>query len=565
MQNITSLTLLILVLFIGTAFSQEVTGNLEGRVLIAPGETLTGVNITIRGASLQGVRSAISHDRGYFRILALPVGLYSVKLSHAAYQEVTYENVSIRLGKTRNLGEILLTERIVGMPEVVVNGERPLIDPTSTTIGANFRTEVLQTLPLQRDYASVVVLTPQANAGSHPDDGVNVGGASGWDNTFYIDGIHVTDPAQGNTGTALPYNFIQEVEVKTGGYQAEFGRTLGGIVNVVTRTGSNKFEAQAFGFLTNSGLTGERRGTPGGTRIQSFSTYDLGFGVGGPLSKDRLWFYAAYNPLVETRDAEVAALGIHTDKATTHRFAGKLTWQAGPNTSFTFTTIGDPLVRNSVGSTYIGTMPDPNQVLDLATSLGRLRRGGQSFSARGLHVVSPRLLLEASASRLRVDWEDKPRESAGMLKPFYADLVEGIWSGGYGRLRDQVRKRTAGDVSVTSLSRRHTLKAGVQFERNEEDWFFSNQLTGSTRQDPSVLVHPAPGFYVGVYSDWKGAAGNRVWSLFGQDAWQITDQLLLNLGLRWDSQSLYAGGDIQTITNQAQPTSTTPSAAASPP
>ncbi len=270
MQNITSLTLLILVLFIGTAFSQEVTGNLEGRVLIAPGETLTGVNITIRGASLQGVRSAISHDRGYFRILALPVGLYSVKLSHAAYQEVTYENVSIRLGKTRNLGEILLTERIVGMPEVVVNGERPLIDPTSTTIGANFRTEVLQTLPLQRDYASVVVLTPQANAGSHPDDGVNVGGASGWDNTFYIDGIHVTDPAQGNTGTALPYNFIQEVEVKTGGYQAEFGRTLGGIVNVVTRTGSNKFEAQAFGFLTNSGLTGERRGTPGGTRIQSF-------------------------------------------------------------------------------------------------------------------------------------------------------------------------------------------------------------------------------------------------------------------------------------------------------
>ena len=514
---------------------------------------MAGVNVTVSGESLQGVRGTTSDERGYFHILALPVGAYTVKLSHVAYQEVTYENVSIRLGRTSTLGEIQIAERTVGMPGVVVSGERPLIDPTSTTIGANFGTEVLQALPLQRDYASVAVLTPQANAGSHPDDGVNVGGASGWDNAFYIDGIHVTDPAQGNIGTALPYNFIQEVEVKTAGYQAEFGRTLGGIVNVVTRTGSNKFEAQAFSFLTNSGLTGEKRGTPGGTHIKSFTTYDLGFGVGGPLSKDRLWFYAAYNPLVETRDAEVAALGIHADKAITHRFAGKLTWQAGPNTSLTFTTIGDPMVRNSVGSTYIGTLPDPKQVLDLTTSLGRLRRGGLSFSARGLHVVSPRLLLEASASRLRVDWEDKPRESAGMLEPFYGDLVEGVWSGGYGRLRDQVRKRTAGDASVTFLSRRHTFKAGVQFERNEEDWFFSNQLSGSTRRDPSVLIHPAPGFYVGVYSDWRGVAGNRVWSLFGQDAWQITDRLLLNLGLRWDAQSLYAGGDIQTISNQAQP------------
>lgn len=319
---------------------------------------------------------------------------------------------------------------------VVVNGKRPLIDPTTTTLGANFKAEILQALPLQREYASVAALSPQANAGGHPDDGVNVGGASGWDNTFYIDGIHVTDPAQGNRGPALPYNFIKEIEVKTGGYQAEFGRALGGIVNVVTPTGSNEFEAQAFAFLTNGALTGEQRGSPGGTHIEGFSTYDVGFRLGGPLSKDRLWYYAAYNPQFETRDAEIVTLGTFKDRATTHRFAGKLTWQAGPKTSFTFTSIGDPTTRNSVGSTFVGTMPDPQRILDETTSLGRLRRGGWSYSARGLHVVSPRLLLEASASRLRVDWEDKPRNSDGLLTPFYGDFVAGEWSGGWGRLRD---------------------------------------------------------------------------------------------------------------------------------
>ena len=554
MRKIIRLTLLALALTVGTAWTQDVTGNLEGRVLNLKGEALPGVNVTVNGSSLQGVRGAASDERGAFRILALPVGSYTVKVSHTAYQGVTYENVSVRLGKTTTLGEVQLQARTVGLPEVVVNGEKPLLDPTSTTLGVNLRAEVLAALPLQRDYASAAVLAPQANAGSHPDDGVNVGGASGWDNTFYIDGIHVTNPALGNEGTALPYNFIQEIEVKTGGYQAEFGRALGGIVNVVTRTGSNKFEGQIFGYLTNSGLAGEKLGTPGGTHIQSFTTYDLGFRFGGPLAKDRLWFYAAYNPQVETRDAELVTLGVHEDKATTHRFAGKLTYQAGPNTSFTFTSIGDPTTRNSVGSTYVGQLPDPTRILDLTTSLGRLRRGGLRFSARGRHAVSPRLLLEASASRLRVDSEDKPRESAGMLKPFYGDFVEGVWSGGYGRLRDNVHRRTAGDAVATFSSRRHTFKAGIQLERNEEDWFFSNRLTGSTRQDPSVLLRLSPDYYIGVYSNWKGIAGNRVWSLFGQDAWQVTDRLLLNLGLRWDAQSFYAEGEtFQTIARQGQP------------
>ena len=173
MRKTFGLMWLVLALAVGTARSQEVTGNLEGRVLNAQGEALPGVNITIRGPSLQGMRGATSDAQGYFRILALPVGSYTVKISHTAHQGVTYENVSVRLGKTTTLGEVRLRARTVEMPEIVVSGERPLIDPTSTTAGTNLESSTYETLPVDRNFRSIVSLVPQANT-SYLGDEVNL-------------------------------------------------------------------------------------------------------------------------------------------------------------------------------------------------------------------------------------------------------------------------------------------------------------------------------------------------------------------------------------------------------
>ena len=185
MRRIIGLMLLALTLTVGNTWSQEVTGGLEGRVLNPQGEALAAVNITIRGASLQGVRSATSDEQGYFRVPALPVGSYTVKISHPAHQGVTYEDVSIRLGNTTTLGEVRLQLPTVEMPEIVVSGKRALIDPTSTTLGANLEARTYEALPVDRNFRSIITLIPQANA-SFLGDEVNISGSTGLANAYFI-------------------------------------------------------------------------------------------------------------------------------------------------------------------------------------------------------------------------------------------------------------------------------------------------------------------------------------------------------------------------------------------
>ena len=113
---------------------------------------------------------------------------------------------------------------------------------------------------------------------------------------YYLDGVNITDPQDAGTSTDLPFNFIKELQVKTGGYEAEYGRATGGIINVITHSGGNRFTGQAFVYFTNDGLTAEPRFGVAGSTEPDFSQYDVGGSVGGPILRDRLWFFAAYAP-----------------------------------------------------------------------------------------------------------------------------------------------------------------------------------------------------------------------------------------------------------------------------
>jgi hypothetical protein len=155
-----------------------------------------------------------------------------------AYQPRTLGNVQVRLGQTTSLGEIGLTEQVYTTEEIVVTGRAAPLDPGSTVIGENLSTRDIEALPVERDYKSVVSLLPHANS-STLGDPVNFAGATGLENRYFVDGIDVTDSYRSASGTNLPYNFVQEVQVKTGGYEAENRSALGGTVNVVTFSGGN--------------------------------------------------------------------------------------------------------------------------------------------------------------------------------------------------------------------------------------------------------------------------------------------------------------------------------------
>jgi len=151
-----------------TSTSKHTTGGLQFRVVDSLCQAVRDVNVAISGPHIQGIRGGVSDDRGSCTILALPPGRVSVTITHAAYQAVTIENVFIQLARTTHLGDIRLDPKIHELPEVIVAGDKPLIDPTTSSYGGNLRSSDFENLPVECNYRSTghgtkVVLSTVAN------------------------------------------------------------------------------------------------------------------------------------------------------------------------------------------------------------------------------------------------------------------------------------------------------------------------------------------------------------------------------------------------------------------
>lgn len=355
LAHVSSLIPVFLLLAAPITQAQETTGQLQGRVLDPDDLPIPYVNVLVTGPALQGARGCLGAQNGSFIFLALPVGTYRLQISHVAYEGATIENVRIQLGQTTSLTDVQLRMKTLETETIVVVGKAPLLDLTSTEGGGVLNTRSYEALPFARDYRSIAVLLPQANT-SFLGDETNYVGGTGLDNCYFIDGIDVTDPYLGITGTRLPYNFVEEVEVRTGGYEAEYRSSLGGIVNAVTYSGSNRMTGQAFGFFVNNRFTGDTRQSFADPSKGGFAYYDVGFGLGGPIKKDALWYYAAYNPTFAREEVEVSSHGLHDDETTTHSFAGKLTWRSSPRNTLVLTLLGDPTKRFAVGDPVLASV-----------------------------------------------------------------------------------------------------------------------------------------------------------------------------------------------------------------
>jgi len=548
-RSVSSFLLLGLMLGVGVGWSQQVDGGLEGRVLSSSGMPVADVSVTVIGQSLQQARAASSDRDGYFRIPAMPVGSYRIKLSQVAYQELILTDVIIRLGRTTSLGEIRLQPRIVALPGVVAFAEK-LVDPSTTTLGVNLHSTMFEALPIDRDYRSIATVAPQANT-SFLGDEINIAGSTGGENIYYVDGIHVTDPYIGATSTDLPYNFIQEIEVKTGGYEAEYGRALGGIVNAITRSGGDEFQGQLFGFFTNDRMAGTRRRGLLESTNGEFSQYDMGIAAGGPVLHDRLWFYLAYNPSFNNVDVATPGVGVLSDNRTKHLLAGKLTWQVGAPTQLALTVLGDPSHRRGV-RTLLPYFGAPSGLANPDPVLANVEEGGISLSLQAHHQAGKRVLLMGSVSRVGREHVVEPQTQRGATEPTVIDLATGIWSGGTGGFDKSHIARTAGQASASVFLDRHSFKAGMSYEDNR----LSGDLEAGAGMGGLGFIFQAPdttATWVQLFQ--TGTIRNRVVSSFAEDSWRVADRLKVNLGLRWEGQFLtrFDGSRGMAILDQWQP------------
>src|SRR5438876_6749287 len=403
--------------------AQEVTGNLRGRVVALQSEPVPDIRVIVAGPSLQGTRTTRTDLRGSFQVLALPPGSYTVRLARIGFRPVVVDSVSVRIGGTTNVGVVTIEPQAIELGEVGVTAQRFSIDPTITTIGANVDAASYNALPVGRDYRSVVAFLPHANTSYFPGDPVNIGGATGLENAYFIDGVNVTDvhldpPA---SDFVLPYNFLRTVEVKEGGYGAGHGRAIGGTINAVTYSGGNAFEGSVFTFFTGDALTGGPKVGLSDEQSSAFTNYDVGARVGGPIVRDRLWFSTAYNPQVETADRAVPGFAGFQDRLRRHIYAAKLLWRATASTNVELLLFGDRSTHHEVSASFFAIGVDSVENPD---PYRRFTRGSHtSRSVRLTHELGTRGLVEISVARATSYTQEGAETARGDTEPLYFDFL----------------------------------------------------------------------------------------------------------------------------------------------
>ena len=347
----------------------QTTGGLAGQIVDANTQNpVTDAVVIATSAELQGEQTAVTDGQGQFEISLLPSGSYTLTVQREGYQPFTNSGLKVQLGKTIRVKLSLVPEGLqAGAVEIVA--QKPSIAVTSTETGANISKEQMNLVPYGRNgrgFEQVATSVP----GVHNDlFGLTLNGAGSSESTYIIDGVQVNDPAFGTQGTTLLQDFIQEVEVKTGGYQAEYGRSTGGIVNVVTKSGGNEFHGSVF--VNFSPYEAPRRpvGSTFAIANQVKQNYNLDFGaeLGGPIIKDRLWFYAGFAPQILSLDIDrviqaqtndgtgnpvLDSSGLpvfhevgrktYVSTLTSYQFTGKLTFLANENHSIALALYGNP-------------------------------------------------------------------------------------------------------------------------------------------------------------------------------------------------------------------------------
>lgn len=260
------------------------------------GEGMEGATVVVTGEKLQGERSMTTDEYGLYRIPDLPPGLYDVTVVYGGVKRK--HSVELRAGQTTRIDFKLRAIE----DETVLIVTSPPVDTSSSSTGLAIDSEMSRRVPIatptgkggaNRSFEAVAEATPGATSDLY---GTSVAGATSPENKYFVDGLSVSDPGFGLNGTALTVEFLEEVRVEAGGYMPEFGRATGGIVNAVTKSGSNDFHGGIWAFVSPGPIEGYRKPPlRAGATIQAERKLlwlgDTGFDLGGRLIRDKLWFY----------------------------------------------------------------------------------------------------------------------------------------------------------------------------------------------------------------------------------------------------------------------------------
>jgi hypothetical protein len=568
---------LLLLCACGVAVAQEQRGSIEGTIKDVQGAVLPGVTVEARSPRLVGVQSVVTDERGIYRFPALAPGAYEITATLAGFQTGKQSEILLQLGQVLKVD---LTLVVAGVAETVnVSGEAPLIDVKQNAGGANVESAVIDRIPKGRDFTTVVTSAPGIGDESTLGRGVQVDGGSGADNRFVVDGVDTTAIATGLSTRRVAPDFIQEVQVKATGYNAEYRASVGGVMSVITKTGSNAFHGGAGLYFTNEGLQGAIRQilrlNPSNQKIAEYVTTppdtwynpEAVVDFGGPVKRDKLWFYVGYNPNVTNtsrtikyfRLDQAAGPRAFEQKALEQTWNYNLTGQVTNSLRAKFAVTNN---RSHPGLALPAIEADGTSTANprLYPSFSQNFLFNDSYSGVLDWVANNHTYVNLTTSYLRYGGHSEGTFFTDVRHVFnasnfqYTDIPASLQNvSGYfdvapsDRMVKDTFTRLNFNADVTrylSWKGEHTLKGGIQIERLKND-----ALNG--QMAPRVDLYWGASYYAvdgrvvtGKYGYFdisqRYTAGNVTGSdvaFFLQDAWTVNQKFTLNLGLRAERET----------------------------
>jgi outer membrane receptor for ferrienterochelin and colicin len=542
--------LVLAVLVAGVAFAQGVPqSTLTGRVL-SEGQGLPGVTVVVKSPSLQGTRTAVTSMNGDFVLPLLPPGDYTVTFTMSGFQTVTRQ---VRLSAAQTI-PVQVTMGVAAIAaEAVVVAQGETISQTQQN-ATTLTTDTLAKLPTARNIASAVNLTPGTSS-TGPSGNTVISGAMSYENLFLVNGVAVQDNIRNTPYNLFIEDAIQEQTVSTSGISAEYGRFAGGVVNVITKSGGNSFSGSFRTSLTNPDWTADTDYINPSTGLNPEvkedtinPTYEAT--IGGPILKDRLWFFGA-GRLVESETSRNLAQPVLTPYVygtEEKRYEGKLTFSFGGRHTLL---ANYQQIDNEQQNYNFGTVYDFNSVYTRQLPQ-------ELISGNYSGTITDNFFLEAQYSTRKFTFENSGSRTTDLI--FGTLMINNsngyrYWSptfcavcGPEERNADQALLKGTYFLSTKSLGS-HSIVVGG--ELYDDQRLVNNHQSGSDFRIYGTNVIVRDGVvYPSINSSatgnsptyimWnpilEGSQGTsfKTWSVFVNDSWALNRNLSFNVGLRWD-------------------------------